>query len=195
MTRKRPRTPAKAIVPTGCASAAPNRHRREDRNGRTARQIGRHRKPAAIRKAEGKRGHRPIPNEPKPVGSPTMPDYFDDEEKRLWIAALAHLPKGIIGAADTAFLEVFVVSWQTLRSCRRDINRIGLMVKGGDGQPIRNPLLGIARGAAADLHLFGADLAMSPAARTKLIAVDDGEIDPMELLLGMDGWSGEIPTQ
>ena len=70
-----------------------------------------------------------------------------------------------------------------------------MLVHGADGQPIRNPLLGIARGAAADLHMFGADLAMSPAARTKLVAVDDGEIDPMELLLGMNDWTGDIPTQ
>ena len=149
---------------------------------------GRRKKPAALRKLEGNRGKRPIPpDEPKPSGSPRMPDYFNDEQKRLWIAALAHLPRGLIGAADAAFLEVFSISWWTLRTARRDINRIGLMVKGSEGQPIRNPLLGIARGAAADLHSFGGDLGMSPAARTRLTAIDDGELDPMELLLGMDG--------
>ena len=155
---------------------------------------GRRKKPAIIRKLEGKRGHRPIPKEPKPIGSPTMPDYFDGEQQKLWIAALAHLPKGLIGAADTAFIEAFVISWWTMRSARRDIAKTGLLVRSPDG-PIRNPLLGIARGAAADMHRFGTDLAMSPAARTKLVAVDSGELDPMELLLGMENWTGDVPTQ
>ena len=114
----------------------------------------------------------------------------------LLTAALAHLPKGLIGAADTAFLEAFVTSWWTMRSARREINRIDrLLVRGGDGDPIRNPLLGIARGAGADVHMFGADLAMSPAARAKLVAVDDGEVDPIEYFLGMEDWTGGITSQ
>ena len=36
----------------------------------------------------------------------------------------------------------------------REINRIGLMVRGGDGQPIRNPLIGIARGVGGQPALL-----------------------------------------
>ena len=64
------------------------------------------------------------------------------------------------------------------------------MVKGSEGQPVRNPYIGIARQAAAEINLFGTALGMSPLARTRLVAADSGEVDPMELLLGMeDGWS------
>ena len=144
---------------------------------------------------EGNRGKRPIQNEPTPGGLPAMPDYFDQEQRRAWMATLAYLPKGLLTGADTAFCEVFAVSWATFREAQRAIGRSGKLVRGSEGQPIRNPWNGIARQARDEIHMFGQSSGMSPAGRTKLVAVDDGDTDPMELLLGMDEEWRDVPTQ
>lgn len=143
------------------------------------------RKPAALRHAEGNRGKRPIPNEPKAHGVPVAPSFFNDEQRRLFGVLLAMVPQGIIAACDGPILEGFVISWWTHREARRQINALGLMVRGDSG-PIRNPLLGIARGALADLNSSGAALGLSPASRARMIAPGSEEDDPMTLLLGGD---------
>lgn len=154
------------------------------------------RKPALIREIEGNRSRRPIPKEPKAEGQPAMPDYLNDEQRQLWRALVAQLPKGLLAACDTAFLEAAAMSWWTFREARRQSNASGLLIRDKDGQPKPNPYLKIAKQAAADLNMFGASLGMSPAARARLVAIDDGAVDPMELLLGMDGGMyGELSVQ
>jgi P27 family predicted phage terminase small subunit len=113
------------------------------------------------------------------------PDFFNNEQRRLWFSVLAFMPQGLIAACDGPLVETFVFSWWTQREARRQINEIGLMVRSPDGA-IRNPLLGIARGASADMHRIGGDLGLSPLARTRLIDADADMDDPIELLLGED---------
>lgn len=149
--------------------------------GRSGRPI----KPAAIKRLEGNPGKRPIQREPKASGLPVPPSIFNDEQRRLWLLVLSFMPQGLIAACDGPMLEIFVFAWWTHREARRQINDLGLMVRSGDG-PIRNPLLGIARGAAADMHRVGADLGLSPLARTRLIEGDPDSFDPIALLLGDD---------
>lgn len=125
-----------------------------------------------------------------------MPLYLNGEQRQLWRALVAQLPKGLLAACDTAFLEAAAMSWWTYREARRQSNASGLLIRGADGQPKKNPYLSIAKAAAADLNMFGASLGMSPAARARLVAIDEGSVDAMELLLGLDshGW-GELSVQ
>ena len=69
---------------------------------------GRNRKPALIKKLEGHRGHRRIPDEPVASGAPRCPDYFTVDQRQLWDATLRPAPPGLLSACDTALLEVFV---------------------------------------------------------------------------------------
>jgi P27 family predicted phage terminase small subunit len=156
---------------------------------------GRAKKPALVKKLEGNRGRRKIQDEPKPDGLPRMPEYFNDEQKEAWMATLKYLPKGLVTGADTAACEVFAVAWATWREAQRALNPTGQLVRGSEGQPVRNPWKAIARQASGEMNMFGAALGMSPLARTRLVASDDGAHDPMELLLGMDDAFTQLRTQ
>lgn len=138
-----------------------------------------------MRIAEGNPGHRRVPDEPRALGRPVPPGYFDDQQRAVWNILLASVPNGMLAACDAAIMEILVQSWTIYRQASAEINRIGLMVRASDG-PRRNPLIGIARGAAADLHMAASSLGLSPLARTRLQASAEKPFDPIELLLGGD---------
>jgi P27 family predicted phage terminase small subunit len=155
---------------------------------------GRPKKPALIRRLEGKRGHRPIPaDEPDGLGDPAYAPYFTAEHKALFDATLAALPDGLVTAADQAILELFVTAWATFRSATALIARTGPLVTSPNG-PVLNPLMRVRSRAASEMASAAAVLGLSPQARTRLIAAKAEDDDPMAVLLGMDGpdgaWTG-----
>jgi P27 family predicted phage terminase small subunit len=156
---------------------------------------GRAKKPAALKRLEGNRGKRPIQKEPVPDGAPVCPGYMTEEQRACWRSTVRYLPKGLLTGADTAFLEIYAIAWADFREAQRALARTGKLVKGADGQPVRNPWKALARQAAAEINTFGASLGMSPLSRTRLIAADNGEEDPMQVLLGMDERFADVPTQ
>ena len=145
--------------------------------------MGNPRKPAAIRRAEGNRGHSPIPREPQGHGKPTVPDYLSPEQVGCFKAILKNLPAGIICSADQSTLERAAVAWATYRECVRSIGRTGLIIKGHDERPARHPLWIIMRGAAEEMDRATASLGMSPLARTRLSAPDEVDDDPLSVLM------------
>ena len=154
---------------------------------------GRNRKPAALRRLEGDRRklgtHKfaaSLKREPVAPGRPICPDYFTPNQQRLWDATITSAPKGLLTAADTALIEVFVVGWDMLRQVNRQISETGLLVHGERGD-VRNPLLLIKRQATADVQACAGQLGMSSWARSRLVAPATEDEDPMALLLGWDG--------
>jgi P27 family predicted phage terminase small subunit len=144
------------------------------------------RKPAVIRRAEGNRGHRPIPNEVRMPGKPEMPDYFGAEEKACWKFIVSAVPAGLLTRADTQCVERASVAWAMYRATSRQIASIGLLVETDEG-PRRNPLLIIRRQASEDLARATADLGLSPLARTRLVEAEPEDDDPMAILLASWG--------
>src|SRR5829696_753158 len=110
------------------------------------------RKPAAIRRAEGNRGHRVIPREPQGSGKPSVPDYLSPEQAGCFRAILKNLPAGIICSADQPTLERAAVAWAIYRECVRTIAETGLIIKGHDERPARHPLWISMRGAAEEME-------------------------------------------
>jgi P27 family predicted phage terminase small subunit len=148
--------------------------------------MGRPKRPALIRRLEGRRGHRPIPDdEPVATGEPSLPDYFTAEHRHLWTATLAALPKGLMTAADSAILELFVTAWATFRSATALIARTGPLVQSSNG-PVLNPLMRVRSRAAAEMQSAGQQIGLSPLARTRLVKAENVADDPMEMLLGLD---------
>jgi hypothetical protein len=74
------------------------------------RNSGRHRKPAAIRKAEGNRSHRPIPAEPQGRGQPVLPLHLSADERAIFSHVIDNAPAGLITAADQHVLEAYAVA-------------------------------------------------------------------------------------
>ena len=163
------------------------RLQKEELHERTARQIGRRRKPAVIRKAEGKRGHRPIREEPQAHGWPRVPVHLSPDERLIWAHLMKTMPAGVVTGCDEYILEAFVVSVSTYHQADELIRKSALMVRGAEGRPIANPLLRIRSRAFNEMRAGAIELGLTPAARARLVKVDVEEPDPMEMLLGGDG--------
>ena len=153
---------------------------------------GRNRKPALIKRLEGDRrkiGKKKLAEIREPVapGVPIRPGHLSAEENRLWDATLASAPKGLLTAADSMMVELFVTSWAMLQMANRQIAATSLLVKSERGA-VKNPLMTIRRMLTAELNATAAQLGMSPFARCRLTAAPDDADDPMSLLLG---WSDD----
>ena len=138
-------------------------------------------KPASIRKLEGNRGHRPIPQEIATVGRPEPPTWLTQKQRDRWdeiVASLLHLT-----AADQQVCERMAVAWATFRQTCQLINQSSLLTRGRDDEPVRNPLLSVRRQAAQEMETCGMALGLSPLARMRLTAPDQDEDDLLSRLL------------
>lgn len=124
--------------------------------------------------------------EPPGLGYPREPDHLSPEELGLWRDVVRSLPLGLLTRADEGILERYAVAWARYREVGRIVAETGLMVMTRQG-PIRNPLLAVQTAAAKEMHSAGAEIGLSPAARSRMSAPDASDTDPMELLLGPDG--------
>jgi len=151
--------------------------------------MARPRKPSAIRRLEGNPGKRAIPDEPVGHGQPRVPDYLNEEQRACFAAIVKASPVGLLCSADQPTLERAAVAWAQFRECTRTIGASGLLIKGHDHRPARNPLLIVQRGAAEELERAGASLGLSPVSRTRLQAPEEVDSDPLAQL--MDHWHGD----
>ena len=144
------------------------------------------RKSAVIRKLEGNRGHRAIPDELIALGKPVPPSHLTAAQLDRWTEILASLPDELLTSADTSTIERMSVAWATFRDCTVALGDRTL-VRGRDGNVVRNPLLFIRAAAAAEMHACGLALGLSPLARTRLTAPEQQDADPLTVLLGSNG--------
>ena len=93
---------------------------------------------------------------------------------------------GVVAACDEYILEAFCVSVSTYHQADELIRKSALMMRGGEGSAIANPLLRIRSCAFAEMRAGAIELGLTLAARARLVKVDVEELDSMELLLGMD---------
>jgi P27 family predicted phage terminase small subunit len=142
-------------------------------------------KPALIRALEGNRGKRPMPtNELVGVGAPQPPAHLTEDQRARWQDVVASLPEGLLSRADEQVLERMAVAWAAFRQACMTITQAGLITRGANGEPVRNPLLIVRASAATEMNACGMLLGLSPLARVRLSSPERVDDDPLELLLG-----------
>lgn len=117
--------------------------------------------------------------EPPAVGelSPTPPEWMCDTGKRVWIATLPFLVRGVVGASDTHLLAAFCNQVATLQKAVRaqalldQGKELPFLAKGKDGQPVASPYLRISRQATALVASLASDLGLTPIARARIGAL------------------------
>jgi P27 family predicted phage terminase small subunit len=92
--------------------------------------LGRLPKPTALRIAEGRRGHRPLPKgEPQPrVGTPEMPDYLPPLAQVCWrrtVEEMSAVP-GWLTRADWRMLEGYAIDYAIWRDAIAALKENGL---------------------------------------------------------------------
>jgi P27 family predicted phage terminase small subunit len=143
---------------------------------------GRPPKPIALRLIEGRRVPKRDALECR--GRPEPPAHLTADQRSRWDELVASLPDGLLTAADVSTLERMAIAWSTYREAQGKINLSGLLTRGEDGQPVRNPLLIIRKQAAEEMNLCGAALGLSPAARVRLQHPAASGEDPLDILFG-----------
>lgn len=158
--------------------------------------MGRPRKSAEVRKAEGNRGHRDIPNEPVATGSPLMPRWFDDQRASLWLEIVDQAPKGVLKSADSVAVETLVEALIRLRQARAQLDAEGLTIRGERGGTVKHPLITIISSAERTVADLSNALGLSPAARTRLtVKVENGADDALSPEATMEWLCSPLPMQ
>lgn len=145
---------------------------------------GRKPTPTHLKVVTGNPGRRPLPaNEPQgPAGVPDCPPHLQGLAREEWdrlAPALAQM--GVLTLIDGGALALYCQAWSRwvqaeqaiAKMAARDQMTGGLMIKTANGNPIQNPLVGIANKAMADCNRYAAELGITPSSRSRIAAVGD----------------------
>ena len=145
---------------------------------------GRKPKPTALRLLNGMAGRsRPLnKDEPKvDPGAPEPPEHLSPEAREEWEYMCQRLvDAGIMTLIDRAVLAAYCQSygrWQVAERLIRDIAERGgqwngLLMKSAKGNPMINPLVGVANVAMRETVRYAVELGMTPSARSRIKATD-----------------------
>jgi P27 family predicted phage terminase small subunit len=133
--------------------------------------------PLRLRLLRGNPGKRPLRPEVEPTRPSACPDrpafvtgYAADEWNR--IAPEIHR-LGLLTTLDVSVLGVYCATVARWRAAEETLARMaqgGLLVENDKGELRRNPLVQVARHAAADMVRLAGHFGMTPAARSRLAA-------------------------
>ena len=138
--------------------------------------------PTHLRLLRGNPGKRPIRPEPEPPIPQTLPEpppFLSEDARNEWWRVVPELRAlGLLTALDLMPLAAYcnaygrwVVAERLLAAMAdKDATTKGLLLKGSAGSAMANPLIKIARCAAADMVHFAGEFGMTPRARSYLSA-------------------------
>ena len=107
----------------------------------------------------------PIGDKPRVVTGSRPPKHLRREEVALWPEIVAEL--GVETTTQFAVLTAALEAHATMRECRLQIAREGLLVAGTDNQMKANPLLGVERGARQGMLVALRQLGFGKISRAK----------------------------
>jgi phage terminase small subunit len=143
-------------------------------------------KPTELKKIAGtwRRDRAPAGSEPLAPGLiQDPPAHFTTRQREIWAESLANAPRQLWRKADAAMLEGFVVGrslLETANAMQADIDKDNLrplLIVGHNNVIMPSPYLRVIRLAAEMIARFGAELGMSPSARSTL-SVDETLSEP-----------------
>ncbi|HEY1599711.1 MAG TPA: phage terminase small subunit P27 family [Pirellulales bacterium] len=152
---------------------------------------GRKPKPTRLKLAEGNPGKRKSrAREPQPAaGEPACPAELDAAAREEWQRLCkALIALGILTEIDRAVLAAYCQCWSRWLAAERDIARRGVIVVTVMGAEMQNPSLPIANKALQLMLRFGAELGLTPSARTRIDAT------PAQQPTGLAAFTAERPS-
>lgn len=142
---------------------------------------GRKPKPAELRKLEGNRGRRPIPETPGFAIGTTPPDTLDRRAKNEWRRLYPDLVEaGILTKADRAAFAAYCSAWSRYQQAEAEIAKY-VQQHGTNTYRTRSgvwktiPQVETARKEREDLRRWASELGLTPSARTRVAVQTDSE--------------------
>lgn len=137
--------------------------------------------PTNLRVLRGNPGRRPIPAEPqlsKPPQCPEPPEHLDEYARDEWRLVAPELFRlGLLTVADISSLAAYCYSYGQWKEAALTLKKLaandpvmhGLLVK-RENAVVQNPLVYIARKAAAEMVRYASEFGFTPAARSRIAA-------------------------
>lgn len=119
---------------------------------------------------------------PKPrANRPAMPRDMSIEAKKVWARIMRDFGHtGILTAVDTDSFRAYCESVARYKYAATALETSGPLVRGRDGNLVRNPLHQIVRDNAILMRAFARELGFLPAAREGLTVREAVAEDPLE---------------
>ena len=119
---------------------------------------------------------------PKPKANrPVMPADMSIEAKKVWTRIMRDFGHtGILTAVDADAFRAYCEAVARYKQAAVRLEEVGPLVRGRDGNLVRNPLHQITRDNAALMRAFARELGFVPAAREGLTTRDADDGDPLE---------------
>ena len=142
-------------------------------------------KPTKLKKLEGVRTDRINEDEPEPgPGKVTCPRFLSKGAKDEWQRIASELTRlGLLAPIDRAAFAAYCQSYGRWVQTERLLLEKGIIAKGSKGQVIASPLLWISTSASKMMLKFAVEFGLTPSSRSRLIAAEPPERDPMDELL------------
>jgi P27 family predicted phage terminase small subunit len=137
-------------------------------------EMGRRKEPARLKALKGKKGHRPIEDEPKPDPSrPKMPAHLTGEAAAEWERVTGELKSlKILYRVDRAAIAAYCSLWAEYVAAERALESDGLTVEtsGREGAVMvrKHPAVAIKNEALRLMRGYLGEFGLSPSARTKV---------------------------
>ncbi|MFC3616121.1 phage terminase small subunit P27 family, partial [Lutimaribacter marinistellae] len=126
--------------------------------------------------------------------SPTPPDHLAGPALEEWGRVVAEMVRlGIMSRLDRSVRAAYCQAYgrwvaaetALARMAERDAVTAGLVIRTKAGNAIQNPLVGAANKAMADMVRYAAEFGMTPSARTRVSALEEGADNPFAIF---DDW-------
>lgn len=115
--------------------------------------------------------------EPIPEGGAlTPPPEMREEARRFWEQVVTALGRtGVLTSADKHVLRLYAEAMARYVEAEEMLSKTGPLIKGRDGNLVKNPLHQIVRDNADAVKKYARELGLTPAARTGLRGEIDGQ--------------------
>ncbi|GAG51434.1 unnamed protein product [marine sediment metagenome] len=127
---------------------------------------------------QGNPGGKPLPrDEPTPKSAaPSCPAHLKGEAAKEWkrITPLL-LDLGLLGKIDRALLSQYCSAWSLFVRADREVETADLVMISDKGFPFQSPWVSIRRGAVEECVRIAGHFGMSPAARTRISVILEGD--------------------
>jgi P27 family predicted phage terminase small subunit len=113
------------------------------------------------------------------------PSILKGPARKEWFRLIEELkPTGMLTRLDVTALTQLCAAFGEWMEAKKQIGKTGLLIKAGNGTPIPNPLISIARNAEGTVIRIMTEFGMTPSSRQRIrVNPPHEESDEMERLL------------
>lgn len=100
-----------------------------------------------------------------------MPDELSENAKKHWAKMRPQLVEsGVINNLDRGALMILCETWANFLEATAAVRRVGIMVVGPKGQPMRNPYLKVVNDTTLQLTRLFSEFGMTPSSRQRVVS-------------------------